>query len=111
MDIVLPPSGRGPGVVVLHPWWGLNATIRVYGAALAQQGFVVGLPDLFDGAIADTIDGAETLLHKNFETGTEKARAAIVELSGHPALTDKSVKIRQRRRLLLRRLPSAASAT
>ena len=91
MDILLPPSGSGPGVLIAHPWWGLNATIRAYGAALAREGFVVGLPDLFDGKTADTIEGAEKLLHANFETGTEKVRAAITNLSTHPALTKKSV--------------------
>lgn len=91
MEIVLPPLGTGPGVVVLHPRWGLNKTIRAYGAALAREGFVVGLPDLFDGPIATTIEAAEAQMTTNFETGTGKVRDAITELAAHPALTAKSV--------------------
>ena len=61
MDILLPPSGTGPGVVVAHAWWGLNKTIRAYGMTLAAQGFVVALPDLFDGRLATTVEGAQEL--------------------------------------------------
>ncbi len=86
MDILLPSTGRGPGVLVAHPWWGLNQTIRDYGAALAREGFVVGLPDLFDGSIATTIPDAETQMRANFETGGTKIEAALRELAGHAAI-------------------------
>lgn len=91
MDVLLPESGTGPGVLVAHPWWGLNNTIRAYGAALAREGFVVGLPDLFNGAIATTIEAAEAQMTANFETGTDKVRAAIIDLSSNPAVTGKHV--------------------
>ncbi|HEY3524253.1 MAG TPA: dienelactone hydrolase family protein, partial [Candidatus Limnocylindrales bacterium] len=51
-----PTIGDGPGVLVLHAWWGLNATIRGYADRLAQEGFVALAPDLFRGTVADTID-------------------------------------------------------
>jgi len=53
MEILFPAAGHGPGVVVAHAWWGLNQTIRDYGAALVDQGFVVGLVDLFEGRVTD----------------------------------------------------------
>lgn len=87
MDIVLPPSGKGPGVLVAHPWWGLNQTIRDYGARLAQEGFVVGLPDFFEGNVATTIDGAEAQMRKYMEPAQPRLDAALDELGKHPAVT------------------------
>lgn len=57
----VPPSGQGPGVLVLHAWWGLNDTIKTFCKRLAENGFLVYAPDLYHGKLADTIEGAETL--------------------------------------------------
>jgi carboxymethylenebutenolidase len=59
--LALPPAGRGPAVLVLHAWWGLNDTIKTFCDRLAASGFVVFAPDLYHGRVADTIDGAEAL--------------------------------------------------
>jgi carboxymethylenebutenolidase len=59
--LALPPAGTGPGVLVLHAWWGLNETIKAFCTRLAAEGFVVFAPDLYHGKVADTIAGAETL--------------------------------------------------
>jgi len=80
MDVLLPTGGRGRGVLVVHPWWGLNRTIRDYGAAIAQQGFVVGLPDLFDGAVATEPSAAEALVDSHWQQAVPKLRAALGEL-------------------------------
>jgi len=87
MDIVLPPQGKGPGVVVAHPWWGLNQTIRDYGAALAKRGFVVGLPDLFGGKIVTDPGAAEELVDANWPQAVPKLTGALAELGAHPAVT------------------------
>jgi carboxymethylenebutenolidase len=54
-----PVSAQGPGVVVLHAWWGLNETIRAYADRLAGEGFVAIAPDLYAGRVVDTIEAAE----------------------------------------------------
>lgn len=59
--LVLPEHGEGPGVLVLHAWWGLNDTIKAFCTRLADAGFVAFAPDLYHGKIADTIADAETL--------------------------------------------------
>ena len=79
MDIIKPTGGKAPGILIAHPWWGLNQTIRDYGVALARRGFLVGLPDLFDGQIATTPEGAEQLARGNWETAGPKLTAALNE--------------------------------
>jgi carboxymethylenebutenolidase len=59
--LAVPPSGKGPGVLVLHAWWGLNGTIKGVCTRLSQSGFVAFAPDLYHGKVADTIPGAEAL--------------------------------------------------
>jgi len=60
--LALPPSGKGPGVLVLHAWWGLNDFIRAFCKRLAAEGYVVLAPDLFAGKTAQTPDAAEQLV-------------------------------------------------
>lgn len=59
--LAVPSTGKGPGVLVLHAWWGLNDTMRAFCTRLAKAGFVVFAPDLYHGQVADTIAAAETL--------------------------------------------------
>lgn len=59
--LAAPHAGKGPGVLVLHAWWGLNDTIKAFCTRLAEAGFVAFAPDLYHGQVADTIAGAEAL--------------------------------------------------
>ena len=59
--LAVPPTGKGPGVLVLHAWWGLNETIKAFCKRLAEVGFVAFAPDLYHGKVADTIPDAEAL--------------------------------------------------
>lgn len=80
----LPSTGSGPGVLVLHAWWGLNDTIKAFCVRLAESGFAAFAPDLYHGQVADTIAGAEALgqaLDANFI----QARA---EIAGAAAFLD-----------------------
>lgn len=84
--LTLPKAGTGPAVLVLHAWWGLNETIRVFCLRLAEHGFVAYAPDLYHGLIADTIPGAEalaqTLEGKHLEAKAE-IRAALAFLDAY----------------------------
>ena len=91
MDVLLPPGGHGPGVLVAHPWWGLNATVRSYGAALAREGFVVGLPDLFAGDVTTDIAKAETQIRTHWEATTGRLADALNTLAGHTSVTSSGV--------------------
>ena len=50
-----------PGVLVLHPWWGLNDDVVAYADRLAAEGFAVAAPDMFGGQVATTVEDAERL--------------------------------------------------
>jgi carboxymethylenebutenolidase len=56
------PANGGPGVLVLHAWWGLKPFFKQVCDQLAKQGFTAFAPDLYQGRIAKTIDEAEALL-------------------------------------------------
>ena len=58
-------DGGGPGVLVLHAWWGLKPYFKQFCDRLAAQGFTVLAPDLRDGQIAQTIDEAKALMEKS----------------------------------------------
>ena len=66
--LAVPATGNGPGLLVLHPWWGLNETIKAFCGRLAAEGFVAFAPDLYHGKVAATIKDAEILSSKLNET-------------------------------------------
>lgn len=49
----------GPGVLVLHSWWGLTTGVKEYCNRLADEGFVVVAPDLLGGRRPETSAEAE----------------------------------------------------
>jgi len=58
-----PEKPRG-GVLVLHAWWGLNDFFKGFANRLASQGFLALAPDLHDGAVATSVEGAKELRSK-----------------------------------------------
>jgi len=76
--LAAPPTGKGPGVLVLHAWWGLNDTIKAVCTRLAEAGFVAFAPDLYHGQVADTIADAEAL-GTALDSNHLQAKAEIVD--------------------------------
>ena len=66
--LAVPPTGKGPGLLVLHAWWGLNETMKALCKRLAAEGFVTFAPDLYRGKIAATIEDAKILSRELNET-------------------------------------------
>jgi carboxymethylenebutenolidase len=58
------PQNGGPGVLVLHAWWGLKPFFKQVCDQLAKQGFTALAPDLYQGRIAKTIDEAKALMEQ-----------------------------------------------
>ncbi|HEY6468268.1 MAG TPA: dienelactone hydrolase family protein [Candidatus Dormibacteraeota bacterium] len=60
--LATPPSGHGPGVVVIQEWWGLVPHIRDLCDRFAAEGFVALAPDLYHGKDTTEPDEAGKLL-------------------------------------------------
>jgi len=58
-----PPGGSsGPGVLVLHSWWGLNDWTREFCRRLAGEGYSTLAPDLLGGELPSSETEGETVL-------------------------------------------------
>ena len=58
--LATPPSGAGPGVLVIQEWWGLVPHIKHVCDRFAAEGFVALAPDMFHGQTASEPDGASS---------------------------------------------------
>jgi carboxymethylenebutenolidase len=56
-----PQGGEGPGVVLLHEWWGLTEPFRQACDQLAEAGFVALAPDLYRGKTTASVEEADAL--------------------------------------------------
>jgi len=84
--LTLPASGKGPGVLVLHAWWGLKPFFKQVCDELAEQGFVALAPDLYHGPVAATIDQAKSLMEAaDSHLMGDTVMAAKDFLFAHPA--------------------------
>lgn len=87
--LALPESGEGPGILVLHAWWGLTGHIRAVCDRLAASGFVALAPDLFAGRVATEVDEAERgLAEANANELAHLTRSSLQALRELPATTD-----------------------
>lgn len=73
------PAGGGPGVLVLHAWWGLNDTFKSVCDRLASEGYVAFATDLFQGRVATTVDEAQELVEIADSEWSEHIQAAAGE--------------------------------
>ena len=79
-----PPSGTGPGILVLHAWWGLNDTIKEICDRLSAEGFIAFAPDLYNGKLAKTIAEAEALSNElDGQQAMAVTKQAVDFLSDH----------------------------
>lgn len=79
-DLAIAPSG--PGLVVLHEWWGLNDDMRRLVERFASAGLVALAPDLYDGE-STTDDARAAVLSSELKTerAMEIVAACVEELA------------------------------
>lgn len=84
-------TGKRPGVLVVHEWWGHNEYARKRADMLAELGYVALAVDMYgDGKQADHPDEAGKFaaeVQKNMDVGRRRFAAGMKLLKGHP-MTD-----------------------
>jgi len=76
-------GGTFPGLVLIHEWWGLTAQIRRQVRRLAELGFYVIAPDLFNHKTAHNADEGLALQQQLGEAGPASVAAALRALQTH----------------------------
>ena len=82
------PEGEGPGIVVLHEWWGIDDHIRSVCDRFAAEGYVALAPDLFHGETTEQPDEAQQrMMAMNMAEAEKEMRGAVDYVAAHPKCT------------------------
>lgn len=76
-------GGRFPAVVILHDWWGITDVERDMAHRFAQLGYYVLIPDLFDGAVANTPEEAYKLVEERGKHSYRTVDTALSAIENH----------------------------
>lgn len=92
--LVAPASGSGPGVLVLHSWWGPTPAFRRMADRLADEGFVALVPDLNEGVLPTTsADAAAALAAVDPNVVADLVISSAVTLRGLPLTPDEPIAV------------------
>jgi carboxymethylenebutenolidase len=90
--LALPPTGSGPGLIVIQEWWGLTDHIVDVTNRFAAEGFVALAPDLFGGKTTHDADEAGELLSQlPVDRAARDLSGAVDYLLAHEAVTSSKV--------------------
>jgi len=92
--LALPVGRRGPGVIVVQEWWGLDSGIKEMADRLAAAGFVALAPDLFHGQLAGHTEmdkAAEMMTSLPPERAARDMSSAVDYLADHDATTSDGI--------------------
>jgi carboxymethylenebutenolidase len=93
--LATPATGKGPGVIVIQEWWGLNDQVKGVADMFAREGFVALAPDFYHGkgAKIGEPNNAQKLMMEFFQASTaaKDAKGAAEYLAKHPAVTSQKV--------------------
>ncbi|HSE93544.1 MAG TPA: dienelactone hydrolase family protein [Methylomirabilota bacterium] len=87
--LATPPSGKGPGVLVIQEWWGLVGHIKQVCDRFATEGFTALAPDMYHGQTASEPDGAGKLFMALNIAQAEKDLRGAVDYLAQQASTKK----------------------
>jgi carboxymethylenebutenolidase len=84
--LAVPASGRGPGVVVLQEWWGLDDHIRGVVDRLAGEGFLALAPDLYHGeTTTEPSEAQQKMMALSMDRAEQEMAGAVAFLAAHEA--------------------------
>jgi carboxymethylenebutenolidase len=87
-----PDSGDGPGVLLLHSWWGLTPGVRSRVDRLAEAGFSTLAPSLLEGPDpTDAVAATERLAADDTDATAALILSSIVALRAHSSDPDAPV--------------------
>lgn len=92
--LATPPSGSGPGVLVIQEWWGLNDQIRGTADRFAREGFVALAPDFYHGqgaAIGEPDEAGKLMMALRSDQVARDARGAAEYLQRQAAVASQRV--------------------
>jgi alpha-beta hydrolase superfamily lysophospholipase len=90
--LALPDDAEGPGVLVLHAWWGLTPFFKGVCDRLAEAGYVALAPDLCGGRTVDDPDEAKAMLAEaDMDATLDLVRSSVITLRALPATPDAPV--------------------
>jgi carboxymethylenebutenolidase len=85
--LALPPTDKGPGLLVIQEWWGLVDHIKRVADRFAAAGFVALAPDFYDGQTTQSPDAAAKLfMALNIDRAAADLRGAADHLLGLSAV-------------------------
>ncbi|HEY8171589.1 MAG TPA: dienelactone hydrolase family protein [Dehalococcoidia bacterium] len=88
--LATPASGKGPGIIVIQEWWGLNDNIKQIADRFAAEGFAALAPDLYHGKLTKEPDEAQKMLMSlNMPQAAKDMAGAFDYLAANDACTGK----------------------
>lgn len=88
-------TGKRPGILVVHEWWGLDAYARKRAEMLAKLGYVAFAVDMYgDGKTTEHPQEAGQMagaVRKNLDTWLGRAKAGLKVLQDHDKVDSKKI--------------------
>lgn len=87
-------DAQHPGLVLIQEWWGIEPHIVDLAHTLAEQGFVVAVPDLYHGKVATEPDDAQRmmmLLQSNVARAIKEIIGALDTVKAMPNVEPKKL--------------------
>ncbi|HEY5662771.1 MAG TPA: dienelactone hydrolase family protein [Ilumatobacter sp.] len=92
--LALPEGRRGPGVIVVQEWWGLDSGIKEMADRLAAAGFVALAPDLYRGKLAGHTEmdkAGELMAALPLDRAARDMSGAVDYLAEHDAVSSDGI--------------------
>ncbi len=87
-------DAKHPGIVLIQEWWGIEPHVLDLAQKLAEQGFVVAVPDLYNGKVATEPNDAMRmmmLIRGNVDKAADKIMGALETVKAMPNVDPKKM--------------------